>query len=169
MTVVRATGVESEAELEYSGLLELSRPLLAHLEELPEHQADVLRGALGLSAARPGDRFAVGAATLGLLAAAAERRPVLVVVDDAQWVDAASVEAVAFASRRLAGDPVAFLFAVRDDSAVLTGGFDELVVEGLDAASAQRLLDEVSDGHVPDLVVATVLDATRGNPLGLVE
>ena len=169
MTVVRATGVESEAELEYSGLSELCRPLLAAVEELPEHQAETLRGALGLGAARPGDRFAVGAATLGLLALAAESGPVLVVVDDVQWLDAASVEALAFAARRLAADAVAFLFAVRDDAPALSAGFDELAVEGLDPAAAQRLLDEVSGGAVPADVVTAVLEATRGNPLGLVE
>src|SRR5262245_47231994 len=83
MTVVRALGVESEADLEFSGLLELARPLLPHLDRLPEAQALTLRGALGFAPARDRDRFTIGAATLGLLAAAAEERPLLVVVDDA--------------------------------------------------------------------------------------
>lgn len=169
MTVVRAVGVESEAELEYSGLVEICRPLASGLGGLPDHQAETLRGALGLSSARPGDRFAVGAATLSLLALAAEGRPLLVVVDDAQWIDAASADALAFAARRLAVDAVAFLVAIRDDATAFGDGFDELALGGLDAESATRLLGSVSSVAVPSRVAARLFEATNGNPLGLSE
>jgi DNA-binding CsgD family transcriptional regulator len=169
MTVVRATGVESEAELEYSGLAELCRPILYALEELPAHQADTLAGVLGLSPRASADRFTVGAATLGLLALVAESRPVLVVVDDAQWIDAASAAALTFAARRLGADAVAFLLAARDGSSVFASGFDELALDGLDAESSKRLLEVASAGEVSDAVAAALLASTRGNPLGLVE
>ena len=169
LTVVRATGVESETELEYSGLVELCRPILSGLDGLPEHQADALRGALGLSAARPGDRFMVGAATIGLLSLVAESRPLLVVVDDAQWLDAASVDALTFAARRLAADPVAFLVGVRNGSPAFASVFDELELSGLDADTAGRLVERAAGTAVPDEVAARLYDATKGNPLALVE
>jgi predicted ATPase len=111
MTVVRVTGVEAEAELEFSGLLELCRPLRPDLETLPEAQAAALRSVLGLEAARSRDRFSIGAATLALLAAAAERKPLLVIVDDAQWLDAASTDALCFAARRFVADRIALVAA----------------------------------------------------------
>ncbi|HJV30278.1 MAG TPA: ATP-binding protein, partial [Gaiellaceae bacterium] len=100
MTIVRALGVESEAELEFSGLLDVCRPLLDLLTDLPDHQAEVLRAALGLGPAVSVDRFAIAAATLSLLAASADANPLLVVVDDAQWLDASSADALLFATRR---------------------------------------------------------------------
>ena len=115
MAVARALGVESEAELEFSGLLEVCGPLLDRLPELPERQAAALRGALGLGPAEPAERFAVAAATMTLLATAAEDAPLLVLVDDAHWLDRSSTEALVFALRRLQADPVAVLFAVRED------------------------------------------------------
>jgi DNA-binding CsgD family transcriptional regulator len=169
LTIVRATGVESETELEYSGLVELCQPILSGLDGLPEHQADALRGALGLSAARAGDRFMVGAATIGLLSLVAESRPLLVVVDDAQWLDAASADALTFAARRLAADPVAFLVGVRDGSPAFASVFDELELSGLDADTAGRLVERAAGAAVPDEVAARLYDATQGNPLALVE
>jgi hypothetical protein len=170
MTVVRATGVESEAELEFSGLLELCRPLLEGLDGLPEHQADALRGALGLGASRSGDRFAVGAAVLSLLAHAAENRPLLVAIDDAHWLDDASADALRFAARRLMADPVALLFTARGEEWRFdAAGVDELTLEGLDREAARRLLDHVAGAEVDDEVVAHLHDATGGNALALVE
>jgi DNA-binding CsgD family transcriptional regulator len=169
MTVVRAVGVESEAELEYSGLTEIVRPLVSAFDGLPGHQAETLRGALGVSPSRPGDRFTVGAALLGLLSLVAETSPVLVVVDDAQWVDAASVDALSFAARRIAADPVAVLVGVREESRAFADAFAELTLEGLDADSAALLLRRTSDGAVPPEVAARLWEATGGNPLGLVE
>ena len=115
MRVLRATGVAWEAELAFSGLLEVLAPILGRLEELPEPQRRALEGALAIGPAVERDRFAVGAATLRLLALAAAACPLLLVLDDVQWLDSASLEAVLFAARRLGGEPVALLFAVRAD------------------------------------------------------
>ena len=169
--VARATGVESEAELEYSGLLELCRPLLPWLDGLAVHQAHALRIALGLEDGRQLDRFAVGAATLALFAAAAEDRPLLVVVDDAQWLDDGSAGALRFAARRLVADRVAVLFAAResDPRGFAQDGFEELRLDGLDASDAQRLLETLADTALPDDVAESLCAATGGNPLALVE
>ncbi|HXH98081.1 MAG TPA: ATP-binding protein, partial [Gaiellaceae bacterium] len=144
MSVVAATGVEAEAELEYSGLLELVRPLLGHLDELPSHQAEALREALGFEPPRRRDPFAIGAAVLSLLAAAAEERPLLVVADDVQWLDRATTDALRFAARRLLADRVAILLGVRDgeDGAFDARGFDVLELVGLDAAELGELLEQ---------------------------
>ena len=146
MTVVTATGLEAEAELEFSGLLELCRPILDSLDDIPPHQAATLRGALGFSAARDRDRFAVGAALLSLLAAAGEKHPLLVVVDDAQWLDAASADALRFAARRLDRDRVGFLFAIREGeaSAREPHGFETLPLAGLEIADARMLLAQTT-------------------------
>src|SRR3954452_9210020 len=104
MTVVRAVGLESEAQLEFSALFDVCRPLSGHLEELGERQAAALANALGVTSAAAGDPFLVGAATLSLLAAAAEAAPLLVLVDDVQWIDAASEDALLFAGRRLVAE-----------------------------------------------------------------
>lgn len=170
MSVVRATGVESEAELEFSGLLELCRPLLGGLDALPDVQAGALRGALGLAPAVSGDRYGVGAATLSLLAAAAEERPVLVVVDDLQWLDRASAEALLFAARRLLADPVAFVLAARagEGRGADLSGLEVLTVEGLGLEAAAELLQQAA-GPLPPEAVERLHAATGGNPLALVE
>ena len=171
MTVVTATGVEAEAELEYSGLLELTRPLLYLLEELPSRQADALREALGLAAPQRRDRFAVGAALLSLLGAAAEERPLLVLVDDAQWLDRASADALRFASRRLHADRVAFLLAIREgeDDGFETVGLDELELEGLGLDDVGELLERSGPGGLDRDTLERVRQATGGNPLALIE
>ena len=107
MLVVRAQGVQSEAEVAFGGLLEVARPLLARIDELPERQAAALRAALALDVGPSPDRLTVGAATLSLLAAAAEETPLLVALDDAQWLDAESAAALGFAVRRLQAERVA--------------------------------------------------------------
>jgi DNA-binding CsgD family transcriptional regulator len=168
--VVRALGVESEAELDFSGLLDVCRPLLAHLDELPAHQAEALRGALGLAPTPHGDRFTIGAATLDLLAAAGEERPLLVLVDDAHWLDRASADALLFAARRLDADAVALLFAVRDPDvrALDAPGLESLPLAGLGVEAAGLLLRGAApaiDPAVADRLVA----ATGGNPLALLE
>ena len=140
MTVVKATGVPAESDLEYSGLLQLTRPILNHLGDVPAYHATAMREALGLDPPRERDRFVVGAGLLSLLAAAAESDPVLCVVDDAQWFDRASTDALCFAARRLLADRVAFLFAVRDGEGgqFCVAGCDEMHVEGLELADAGR-------------------------------
>src|SRR6185437_6393474 len=112
--VIRATGVEEEAELPYAGLHLLLRPTLDGIAALPDVQADALRGALGLAKAGSPDRFLVGLAVLSLLAEAAGDGPLLCVVDDAQWLDRPSADALAFAARRLDSESIVMLFGARD-------------------------------------------------------
>ncbi len=109
MRVLRARGIESEAQVPFGGLLELLRPALGSLEAIPKPQSDALGGALALRPPTAQDRFAVGAATLSLLAAYAEDVPVLVLVDDVHWLDGSSAEALLFAVRRLVADPIAVI------------------------------------------------------------
>lgn len=169
-TVLRTRGAESESELAFAGISDLLRPVLGLLDSLPEPQAQALRGALRLtdSVAEP---FAVAAATLGVLAAASEECPLLLVVDDAHWLDRPSLQALLFCARRLDADPVGILFAVRDDATAAFGrdGMAELVVSGLAASGAEALLER-SWGRPTDAGVAeTLCHATGGNPLALVE
>jgi len=168
MRVVRATGVESEAELEYSGLLEVCRPLLSQLETLPERQANELRVALALDAGPTPDRFGVGAATLSLLAAAAESEALLVVVDDAQWLDHASASALLFAARRLLADRVAFLFATREDG-FDAAGIEELRLAGLGREATAALVERATGRRLAPDAAAALQAATGGNPLALLE
>jgi predicted ATPase len=170
MTVVRALGVESEAELEFSALLELCWPLRERLEEISPHQAAVLRAALGLgTAAEVPERFAIGAATLALLAAAAEAEPVLVAVDDAQWLDRASRDALLFAARRLQADRVAVVIAARtgEGQPFDAAGIESLVLRGLDREAAATLVR--TNATVARAVADRLYEATHGNPLALIE
>ena len=114
MRVLQAVGVESESGLAFSGLHQLLRPLEELIQGLPGPQATALRGALGLSSGGGDDLFLVGAAVLTLIATAAEAEPVLCVIEDAQWLDAASLVAITFAARRLQAERVAMLFAARE-------------------------------------------------------
>src|SRR5262245_13093065 len=166
-TVVEAAGVESELELPFAGLVAVLRPLLGHLGELPESQQEVLRGALALGPPRPADRFAVGAASLALLAAAAGEDLLVVLVDDAHWLDAASRDALLFAARRVAADAVALIFAARDGEQVPfePGGIGRLALAGLGRQDAAALLD----GVVGDEALDALIDLTHGNPLALLE
>ncbi|MCI0637173.1 MAG: ATP-binding protein, partial [Actinobacteria bacterium] len=169
MSVVRTLGVESEMEIEFSALLDICRPLLDLFDELPAQQADALRGALGLGPPLALDRFAIGAATLGLVATAAERQPLLVLVDDAQWLDSASADALLFATRRLDADRAVVLFAVRDDEDRGFGasGVASLRLSGLEPEPAIRLL--ASQVAMAPAVANRLYHATGGNPLALVE
>jgi DNA-binding CsgD family transcriptional regulator len=171
MRILRARGIESEADVPFAGLLERLRPALGALGDVPAPQAAALQGALALRPARAQDRFAVGAGTLSLLAAYAEREPVLVLIDDAHWLDAPSAEAILFAIRRLLADAVAVLISVRDGHASLLdrGGLPILRVTGLDGQGTRELLARAA-GHAPSEDVARRLyAATAGNPLALLE
>src|SRR5215210_2442444 len=143
LRVVRTRGIESESEVSFAGLLELVRPLLAHLERLPGRQAAALRAALALEAADETDVFAAYAGTFGLLAAAAEAKPLLALIDDAQWLDQASAEAIAFASRRFGSEGIAVLWAMRDGepARISTEGLRELRLRGLDRDAALEACD----------------------------
>lgn len=169
--VLEATGSEAESRLAFAGLADLLGPVLGLLDEIPEPQAVALRGALALGPPRPGDRFTAYAATLSLLAAAAERRPVVCIVDDAQWLDRESFEAVQFAGRRLGAEGVALLIGARTDASPLTDAttLPHLRLRRLDDAAAARLLEEhVTASPSPEVRRALVAGAA-GNPLALIE
>jgi len=166
--VVRAAGVESEMELAFAGLHQLCAPMLDHAESLPVPQREALRTAFGLSAGPVPDRFLVGLAVVGLLSEAAGERPLVCVVDDQQWLDHASAQALGFAARRLAADPVGLVFAARVPGKDLAG-LPELVVEGLSEDDARRLLESVLPGPLDERVRDRVIAETHGNPLALLE
>ena len=166
--VVRTAGVESEMELAFAALHQLCAPLLDWLERLPGPQRDALRTTFALSEGAVPDRFLVGLATLSLLSDVAEERPLLCVIDDAQWLDRASAQALAFVARRLQAESVVMLFATREPSGELAG-VPELVVEGLRHADARKLLASVIPGRLDERVADQLVAETRGNPLALLE
>src|SRR5450755_2908863 len=166
MQVLRARGIESEAQIPFASLLELLRPALAMLERIPAPQTVALESALALRPGLAQERFAVGAATLSLLAAYAEQGPVAVLLDDAQWLDGSSAQALLFAFRRLVADPIAVLIAVRDSEPSLLDGADlpTLRLGGLTSDEAAMLVL----GLAPE-AAARLYGATAGNPLALLE
>ncbi|WP_436528964.1 AAA family ATPase [Actinoplanes sp. HUAS TT8] len=168
--VVRAAGVEPETELAYSALQQLVAPLLPHLDRLPEPQRVALSTAFGLSAGQPPEALLIGLAVLGLLAEAAVEQPLVVVVDDAQWLDRMSEVILTFVARRLDAESVALVFAARTpaDDALLTG-LPELRIEGLPEADARALLETVLPGLVDARIRDRIVAETRGNPLALLE
>ncbi|MFD2795858.1 AAA family ATPase [Promicromonospora vindobonensis] len=169
-TVLRAAGVEPEAEVAYSALQQLCAPLLTHLDRLPEPQRDTLATAFGLGAGDPPEALLVGLAVLGLFAEATSTRPLVCIVDDMQWVDRMSEVILTFVARRLQAESVALAFALRSpgDGEILSG-LPTLLVDGLPAADARELLDTVLPELVDDHVRARVVAETRGNPLALLE
>ena len=166
MRLLRARGIESEAQIPFASLLELIRPALVMLDKIPAPQAAALEGALALRPGAAQERFAVGAATLSLLAAYAEEAPVAVLVDDAHWLDGSSAQALLFAFRRLVADPIAVLIAVREGEPSLLDGADlpTLRVGGLTSDEAATLLP-----GLPPAAAARLHGATAGNPLALLE
>ncbi len=164
MVVLRAQGVEGEADLAFAALHQLLRPVTGLLGTLPGPQRDAVSGALGL-AAPSADRFLVSAGVLSLLAEAAAGGGLLCLADDFQWFDRASADAVLFAARRLRTEKVSMLLAVRGDGQCK--GVPELPVGGLDPESAVRLLD--SKAVVAPGVRAQLVSLTGGNPLVLGE
>ena len=137
-------GVESESELAFAAPHQLLRPVFDHVERLPGPQAAALQGAVGLTTAQGTDRFLIGVATLSLLAEVAEERPLVCLVDDAQWLDQPSTDALSFAARRLEAEGIVLLVAARDDDIRLftAPSFAELRLNGLDADAAGALLTE---------------------------
>ncbi len=173
--VLRARGVESEAELPFAALHQLLHPVLAHGEDLPAHQRAALRIALEMqerpAGAAPADRFAVALAVLGVLAAAAEEAPVVCLVDDAQWLDQASAGALLFVARRLGAEPIGMLFAVRDPDLRDSPPADlpEVRLEGLGVQAAAALLAGRTGVTVDPGVCAELVRSAGGNPLVLTE
>src|SRR5215831_1119645 len=166
--VARAVGVQSEMELAFAGLHQLCAPMLEHLDSIPAPQHDALLTAFGLASGPAPDRFFVGLAVLSLLSEVAGERPLICVIDDEQWLDRASVQALGFVARRLAADPVGLVFAARDPGAELAG-LPELQVTGLRDEDARALLDSALAGPIDARVRDQIVAETQGNPLALLE
>ena len=166
--VVRTAGVEGEMELDYAALQQLCSPLLEFSERLPDPQRDAIGVAFGLSAGQAPSPFLVGLAVLGLFSEAAERQPLLCLVDDAQWLDGASARALAFVARRLLAERVALAFATRDVGSGWAR-FPQLRVEPLGRRDARALLESVLAARLDESVLEQIVAETGGNPLALLE
>ncbi|MGZ7019442.1 MAG: BREX system ATP-binding domain-containing protein, partial [Acidimicrobiia bacterium] len=168
--LVEIAGVESEMELPYAALHQLCAPMLTRLGRIPLPQQEALRIAFGQSPGGAPDRFVVALATLSLLAEVATERPLLCLVDDAQWLDATSAMVLGFVARRLLGESVAMLVGVHapiDEPPLV--GMPELHVGGLIDTDARSLLGSVVAGRLDDRVRDRIVAETRGNPLALLE
>jgi DNA-binding CsgD family transcriptional regulator len=163
MRIVRTRGVESEVSLPFAGLADLLTPLAAHLADVPERQADAMRAALAIGAPHAADRLAVLVGSLNPLCAAAATRPLLVLVDDAHWLDPASREAIAFAARRTAADPTAILIATRDD------GDDDLPDMRLPPLTPEECAAVLAGRGLDPATLAHAVGEAAGNPLALLE
>ncbi len=168
MQVVRAAGIESEMELAFAGLHLLCSPMLNRLKTLPDPQRDALEVAFGLREGTAPDRFMVALAVLTLLSEVAEARPLLCVVDDAQWLDKASAQVLTFAGRRLLAEPVGLVFAAREPGGQFSGMTD-LELGGLPDHDAQVLLRSVVGLGLDERVRDQIMAETNGNPLALLE
>ena len=173
--VLRAAGIQSEMELAFAALHQVCATMLDRLPGLPGPQQDALRAAFGLGAGRAPDRFRLGLAVLGLFAEVARERPLVCVLDDAQWLDRESAQVLAFVARRLLAESVGMIFAVRESG---TGhgpdvpelaGLAELLVTGLPEQEARELLTSAYRGPVDAPVLDRILAEARGNPLALLE
>ncbi len=169
MRVLRATGVEAESELPFAALHQLLRPVLDRIARLPAAQAAALRAAMGIDTGIA-ERFLVFVAVLGMLAEIANEQPLLALVDDGQWLDQASAEALVFAARRLQADDAAMLFAVRDGAGSFPGaGLPDLVLGGVDPVAAAALLDDSVDSGLSAALRRRLIVEAAGNPLALIE
>ena len=167
--LARTAGVESETEFPMAAVQQLFGPaLLERAEALPGPQRDALKRSFGLVEGAPPDLFLVGMAVLGAVADLAHERPLVLLVDDAQWLDRASAQVLTFVARRLDAEPVAIVFATRTDSPELAG-VPEMDVGGLDDRHATELLDSVLAGPIDERVRDQIVGESRGNPLALLE
>ena len=168
--ICRAGGVESEMELAYAGLQQLCGPLTEHNAELTTLHRNVLDQVFGLTEGAPPERFLVGIAALDLVATVAKKQPIIWLIDDAQWIDQASMQAIGFVARRLLAERVLILIATRDvsDENELAG-LPELQIGGLNTEDARRLFESVVSGPTDPLVRDRIISETRGNPLALLE
>jgi DNA-binding CsgD family transcriptional regulator len=167
MRVLRGVGVESESEFPFAAVHQLLHPARRYVEGLPPPQRAALDGVFGAGGDAGTDRFLVSIAVLGLLAEVAEEQPLVCLVDDAQWLDGASADALTFAARRLEAEGIVLLFAARDDDvrSFAAPGLPALRLLGLDDESAQALLPTATAPQIRDRLIATA----GGNPLGLLE
>jgi DNA-binding CsgD family transcriptional regulator len=168
MRIVRVAGIESEMELAYAALQQLCAQMLDGLERLPDPQRDALGVVFGLRVGEAPDRFLVGLAALSLLADAANEQPLLCVIDDAQWLDRASAQALGVVARRLFAEQVAFVVATREPGAAF-GGLPELAVAGLGDGDARDLLASVITRPLDERAQERFLAEAGGNPLALLE
>src|SRR3954452_18821156 len=166
--VLRALGVESEMELPFAALQQLCAPMLDRLDRLPAPQQDALEVAFGLRAGDPPDRFLVGLSVLSLFSDMADEQPLLCVVDDAQWLDRASAQALVFVARRLLAESVALVFVARESGDELEE-LPKLTVEGLSTGDARALLSSALGVPLDERVRERIVAETRGNPLALLE
>ena len=171
LMVLRAGGIPGEAEVAFAGALEVLRPVLDRVADLPGPQRAALGGALGLVAAVERDRFLVETAVLGLILLASGERPVLVCVDDVQWMDAPSLDALVFAARRVAGAPVGMILAARDEPvpALDAARLEQLDVEVLDREATGLLASTMMGGPSAPGQVDEIFRRTRGLPLAITE
>lgn len=169
--ILRARGLEAEASLPFAGIHQLLGPLLGNLDTLPPTQRDALGKALGMTTGRPPEPFTVCLAALALLGEAGHRRPALCLVDDIQWLDAASRDVVLFVARRISAEPVSMLIASSAEAWSRVGDHDlpTLPIEGLGLDACHRLLDSRTGHAIPRDVARRLHDATGGNPLALTE
>jgi DNA-binding SARP family transcriptional activator len=165
--VLRVCGVEFESELAFSGLLALLPPVLGLLDELPPSQAEAARIAFAMTSGASVNRLATYVAVRNLLALAAERRPLLCLVDDAHWLDRASADALLFVARRMAAERLSIVFAARDVPGLAAPGIPELTLGGLDVDAGVDLATRSAD--IAPRVAARLVAATAGNPLALIE
>jgi DNA-binding NarL/FixJ family response regulator len=168
--VARAAGVESEMELPFAGLHQLCAPVLDRLDRLPGPQRDALATVFGLSDGPPPDRFLIGLSVLSLLADGAEHQPLVCLIDDAQWLDHASAQTLAFVARRMLAEPVALIFATRPSSDDrFLRELPELAIRGLTTTDARTLLLAALHGPVDAAVTDRIVAESHGNPLALLE
>jgi DNA-binding CsgD family transcriptional regulator len=167
--VAHGDGVESEMELPYSTLQQLCARMLHRLDHLPPPQRDALSVALGLQSGNAPDRLLVGLAVLGLLSEVAAEQPLLCLIDDAQWLDQTSAQALGFVARRLDTESVAVIFGTRDRAGGDLADLPELTVRGLAAADARVLLAAVIPGRLDESVRDRIIGESSGNPLALLE
>ena len=169
-SVLRSAGSEFEVELPYAALQQFCAGILDYRMKLPRAQRQVLESVCGLGAPATGEAFAVGLASLGLLSRASDDHPVICVVDDAHWVDAASAQALAFIARRIEHERIALVLVMRDpDVRPELSGIDRLAIGRLDDAQAHVLLSRAFDGPVDGDVGERLVAEAQGNPLALLE
>ena len=172
LRVLRARGIETESDIPFAGLAELVTPLLDRVDDIPDVQARALRGALALGPATPHDRFTVPAGLLSLLAVAAEEQPVLVAIDDAQWLDEPSLEAFLFAGRRLGAEGIAMLGSLREGTAAAAlevPWLERLRIPALGEGEARELLSGSQTERMAPAVTDRLVQTAAGNPLALLE
>ena len=163
--VVRIAGVQSELELPFAGLHQICAPLLAEVDTVPEHQERALRVALGLAGGPPPDRLVVGLAVLSVFAEVARDKPLVVLVDDAQWLDEATCQVLGLVARRMGAESVLLVLGVRESGEEhMFRGVQDLTLQGLEGDDARDLLVAATPGLLDEKVRERLIAETGGNP-----